>query len=86
MSAGFLFTACCPRCGSELLTEGFEPAIEAPDLTYHDGRCDHCLDVYRVSVSMVVVEPWPVDRGDRDACRLEAAAYANQVLDGAGFR
>lgn len=62
MSDGFTFVASCPRCGGELLPDGFEPVIEAPDLTHHDARCDRCLDVIRVTVSTSIVERWPVDR------------------------
>lgn len=81
MSDGFTFTASCPRCGSELLTDEQPSGLEAPDLAYHDARCDRCLDVYRVTVSLCLVEPWPTDRLDREARRMESAAYADQILE-----
>jgi hypothetical protein len=64
----------CPRCGGELL-EG-EAAILSPDRTTYTTRCDHCLDLYRLELVATVVEPWPVDRCDPEARRVEAATAA----------
>lgn len=80
MTAGFTFAATCPKCGGELLTDGYWAKIDAPDQSHHDARCDRCLDVIRVTVSTTVVEPWPVDRTDREARRREACEDAARVL------
>lgn len=71
----------CPRCGGDLLHEGYEPVIASPDCGWVDARCDTCLDVYRFTLSATVVEPWPVDKLDRDARRQEGAVYASGVLE-----
>lgn len=86
MTAGFTFTASCPRCGGELLTEGFEPHIESPDLGHHDARCDRCCYVLRISVAVCVVEPWPVDLLDPEARHRERVDYADHILEGARIR
>lgn len=39
MTAGFHFTASCPRCDGELLTEGYRPHTRN-GTSYHDARCD----------------------------------------------
>ena len=79
MSTGFSFTATCPRCGGELLTDGL-PSHHSPDMASHDARCDHCLDVYRVTVTTALVEAWPVDRCDPEARRAEACEAAALAL------
>lgn len=66
----------CPRCGGHLLHDGFESKISAPDLGSVDARCDFCLCVFRVSVSIGLVESWPIDRCDPEARRAEAANAA----------
>lgn len=66
----------CPRCGGVLLHDGFEATIEAPDCGRIDARCDHCLDVYRVTVTLTLIEAWPVDRCDPYARRDEATRVA----------
>ena len=78
--SGYVFTATCPRCGGELLTDGFIPVVAAPDLGWTDARCDRCLDVIRITVSTSVIEPWPNDRVDRVARRQQASAAAGAYL------
>lgn len=79
--SGYIFEATCPRCGGELLTDGFIPVVAAPDLGWTDARCDRCLDVIRITVSTSVIEPWPTNRIDGDARCRESAAAANAYLD-----
>lgn len=76
MTDGFHFDASCPRCGGELLPDGLPATRPAPDVSTHDARCDYCLDVVRVTVSVTVVEPWPIDRCNPTARGLEASATA----------
>lgn len=76
----------CPRCAGHLLHEGFEPEIASPDLGWIDCRCDFCLDVYRITVTAKVIEPWPVDKLDRERAHIEAGTYAADVLEGTAFR
>ena len=80
MTTGFHFDACCPKCGGELLTDGWAPTVDAPDQSHHDARCDHCLDVVRITVSVTVTEPWPIDRTDPEARRREVCTDAARVL------
>lgn len=78
MTTGFHFDASCPRCGGALLAEPGE--VHDPDITWLDARCDYCCDLYRLTVTAVVVEAWPVDKVDPDArlhrARLGAAEGA----------
>lgn len=80
MTDGFHFTACCPKCGGELLTDGYQAKVDAPDQSHHDARCDRCLDVIRVTVTTAVVEPWPIDRTDLEARRREVCEDAASTI------
>lgn len=81
MTAGFNFAASCPRCGGELLS-GEPGTCHDPDRTWLDARCDVCLDLYRITVTATVVEPWPVDRLASEARRRDGAAYAVAPVEG----
>lgn len=85
MTDGFTFAASCPRCGGELLPD-LERSHHEPDRTWIDARCDVCCDLLRITATVDVVEPWPVDKLDRDARRREGAAYASSILESGGTR
>lgn len=71
----------CPRCGGELLHEGYDVVVQSPDLGWADCRCDKCLDMFRVTISVTMIEAWPVNKLDATERSVAAAATAYNYLD-----
>mgnify|MGYP000414420855 CR=1 FL=1 len=67
MTTGFHFDATCPRCAGELLPIDDSAVNEDPSQSSVEALCDGCMDLYRVTVTAVVVRAWPVDKVDPDA-------------------
>lgn len=82
--ASFTFAISCPGCGGPMLPGA--PTTASPDHVAYETRCDDCCDLYRIEVLATVVEPWPVNKLDREARRREGATYATNVLETGGFR
>lgn len=72
MTTGFHFDASCPRCGGELIPVPDSTINEDPSQSSVEALCDFCMDLYRVTVTAVVVKAWPVDKVSPDA-RLQRA-------------
>ena len=77
MTYSFEFT--CPACGSEMLP--IASKRKAPDHTEAEARCDKCLDVWTVTVTCHISQPWPHRRNDPDRLREEAAYHSGVTLE-----
>lgn len=78
---GYAIDITCPKCGAEMIPG--DSARLAPDKTTHEARCESCMDLWRITVTASICQPWPVDRSPQavmDRTRLAGAAAAVSTL------